>query len=268
METYKLYEGKLELKYLDSKHLYTVEEKPVESITGILKVISKPALIPWAVKETGDYLSRHLKPGTMLDEVSILRLISEAKKAHRITSGHAADIGTWAHEWFAKYFSGEKPPQPINPLLLQIVQGLKSFLGGRQVKVNSSERKLYSVEHRVAGTLDLDCYIDGKRTLVDFKTSSGIYPDMFVQLGGYDLLASEEDEFVALGKGEKYDPFVQHMIVNFKKQKEGVPDSETLFDPARDIKISKDVLNNKLGFLGALQLYRSLDGIKAETGLR
>ncbi len=268
METYKLYEGKLELNYLDSKHLYTVEGQPVDGVTTILKVIAKPALVPWAVKETGDYILKNVKPGVALDEVSLLKLVGDAKRAHRTKSDDAADIGTWAHEWFAKYFRGENPPKPVNPSLAQIVDGLLRFLRSHNVQVNSSERKLYSVEHRVAGTLDLDCYLDGKRTLLDFKTSSGVYPDMFIQCGAYDILATEEDEFVALGKGKKYDPFVQHAIVNFKKQKEGVPDSHTLFDPERDVKISTDVLNNKLGFLGALQLARSLDRIKEETGVR
>jgi hypothetical protein len=46
--------------------------------------------------------------------------------------------------------------------------------------------------NNVAGTADLFCELDGLRTIVDYKTSKGVYVDQLIQVGGgYRHLAVE-----------------------------------------------------------------------------
>lgn len=252
MEVFRLYENRLELKFDEDRHLYTVEGEPVESITGVLKVINKPALIPWAVSEAGKYLQKNMVPGQSLDEVQIKNLIDGAKKAHTMRSGSAADIGTMGHKWIEDFIKGENPPLPINEQLRGIATSFMNFAKGHKIEFLDSERKVYSIENRVAGTVDALLRLDGKLTLADWKTGSGIYPEYFLQMGGYDICITEEESFVASGKGEKFEEIQQHMIVNCAK------------DGSLKIALSDKVMEHKLGFLNALGLMRVLDVIKGE----
>jgi len=49
LSRHELYGGRIILEYDDDKHSYTVNGNYVPSVTGILNVIAKPALIPWAL---------------------------------------------------------------------------------------------------------------------------------------------------------------------------------------------------------------------------
>jgi CRISPR/Cas system-associated exonuclease Cas4 (RecB family) len=54
------------------------------------------------------------------------------------------------------------------------------------------EIKLCSPTLQLAGTADLLCRVDGKLTIMDWKTGKGIYPEMFLQLAAYALMYEEE----------------------------------------------------------------------------
>src|SRR5258706_9744366 len=63
----------------------------------------------------------------------------------------------------------------------------------------ASEQVIFSPTYRYAGTYDALLEIDGKRYIVDFKTTNagrkapqGIYPEYFIQLGAYALAREEE----------------------------------------------------------------------------
>lgn len=53
------------------------------------------------------------------------------------------------------------------------------------------EKMLVSEQYKYGGTLDLIAEIGGVPTLVDFKTSSGIYPEHYIQLAAYLQLTKE-----------------------------------------------------------------------------
>jgi len=50
---------------------------------------------------------------------------------------------------------------------------------------------LVSQTLKYGGTIDNYCELDGAFTLVDYKTSGGIYDEMFIQLAGYQHLLQE-----------------------------------------------------------------------------
>lgn len=259
MEAVVIYGGDIRLSMDPVKHLYSANGEVVKgSISGVGKIVNKPMLIPWAVKLTGEYILENLQPGVALDEVQIFDLVKEAKMQHRRKTDSAADIGTMGHEWIKQYFiamaEGAQPPSmPINDQLRNIVNTFLEWLGKHDIEVLEAERKLYSREHEIAGTVDCICIFDGKLTILDWKTGSGIYPEHFLQTGGYDICWTEEQTYLSQHKK----PFIadevsQHIIVNCSKTGELAS------------VITDEVERNKTGFMAALKLQQSIDSITEE----
>ncbi|WP_460909890.1 PD-(D/E)XK nuclease family protein, partial [Staphylococcus aureus] len=55
----------------------------------------------------------------------------------------------------------------------------------QDIKVIKAEQKLCSPKMKLAGTADLVCELNGKLTILDWKTGSGIYPEAVLQMGAY-----------------------------------------------------------------------------------
>lgn len=238
MEIYELYGGKVQLHYDDNKHLYMVDGYQADGVTSILKVINKPALVPWAVKCTTDYILSKLVAGKPLDEIEIKQLCDEAKKAHRNKTEEAADIGTYVHQWVEDFINGKNPAMPINE---QIRNGVEAFIKWKdehKVKFLSTEQKIYSKKYKYAGTYDFEAVIDGKTYLGDIKTSSGIYNEYFFQVAAYQHARQEEDPT------RNYHGVV---IVNCRK------------DGNLDVQTSTEFDKNFKAFMAALVLHRRLN---------
>ncbi len=236
LEEYPLYNGEIVLQFNSVRHQYFVGGEQVDGCTGILGAIAKPALIPWAVNCTVDYLKNNLKPGVALDEIQIKQMLFDAKKAHTIKRDAAGDIGTLIHQWCEDWIKGKKPPLPVNEKLRN---GCNAFLDWRQkhdVKFTESERKIYSRRYRYAGTLDAEGLVDGKLAIIDFKTGNAIYPEVRFQTAAYEAARREES-------GLKYTRWMIRL---------GKEDGE--FEPAEYGDIHKDFS----AFLGAFETYKRL----------
>ena len=196
-QEFKLYNDKLILTFDDTHHIYTVNGKTVYGVTSITGIIDKPALKYWAVNMGIEYLKENLKPGKALDEIEISTLLTEAKSAHTKRLSKAGDIGTLIHEWLGKYIKAriEKKPipkRPVNKEMQKAIDGFFSWARKNEVKLIASEQKVYSKRYGYAGTFDLFASVNGKKTIIDFKTSKEIYPEMFLQASAY-LQAKEEE---------------------------------------------------------------------------
>lgn len=192
--TWDLYDGTVELGFDPLKHVYTANDEQVAGVTTALSIINKPALIPWAVKETVEHIRNNLVPGEGLDELQINALLHEAKNARFKKSDGAKDAGTMIHNWIEDYLKGEEPELPVNETLNRAIKGFLKFW--KQIEDKTEivhiERPLCSMKYKYAGTPDLIARIDGKLTIVDWKSGSGIYPEHFVQMGGYAVAYEEE----------------------------------------------------------------------------
>lgn len=241
MNEYPLYGGDVMLQFRDDKHLYKVNGKRVDSITGILKVINKPALLYWGINMAIGHLQERLKPGVALDELEILELLENAKKAHRSTASRSATIGNLTHAWVSQHLKGEHPPTPTNPQVRAATEAFLRFAAEHDLKVTESERKLYSRELNVAGTADGYGTYNGEPVVFDLKTG-GIYDEALLQCGGYDVCLSEE-----LGI-----EFKHHLVISCQKN--------------GDLRwhLSDQTDRNRKGFVSALDLFRSLDGVSKE----
>ncbi|MCA9333680.1 PD-(D/E)XK nuclease family protein [Candidatus Saccharibacteria bacterium] len=191
-ESHVLYNGKVHLDFDPVKHVYKIDGDRAYGVTTALSVINKPFLIQWAAKQAADYVKATVVPGKPLDEVEIQQLVDGAKNAHRKTRDGAADMGTYIHNYIEAFVRGENPAKPINPKLAKVVNKFHEWWDTANVEIIKPERMLCSPTHMLAGTADLICKIDGKLTVVDWKTGSGIYPEMFLQLAAYALMLEEE----------------------------------------------------------------------------
>jgi hypothetical protein len=248
METYSLYNNTIELVFDPSKHVYTVDGEVVSGVTTVLKVISKPALVPWAAKMTAEHVDSVLKPGVALDELEIKQLVDDAKFAHRKKANTSANLGALAHSWFEDYFAGLNPDRPFNAELRNMTEAFLRFAKTHEIHPLTMEKRLYSPLHRVAGTADLTCMIEGEHAVADYKTGkSGIYPEHFIQMGAYDICLTEEQEFMGVDK-----PISRHILINANAKGE-------LY-----VGQSRNVQTNKNAFLSALELGRALEVIEAD----
>lgn len=198
METHSLYNGEIELCFNPKKHAYTVGDRIISSVTGIIKIIDKSGpLMWWAVNEARDYIKANLKPGEALDEIQITELAEGARKAHQKASGKAAGIGTLAHKYAEKYFTawldGTPSPQfPVNKEARVCVETFRDWLTKHSVYPIASEFKIYLRDPETAGTCDLEATIDNSHDIADFKTGKAIYPEMWLQLAAYWKAREEE----------------------------------------------------------------------------
>lgn len=151
---------------------YTADGERVPGVTTALGVLNKPQLVPWAN-----------------------RLGLEGIDSRAYTS-EAAAVGTLAHALIECDLKGEVPDlSDFTPAQLEramySVQGFREWRAMHTLEPILVEEKLVSETYQYGGTLDCLGTLDGVLTLVDLKTSSGVYPEHVYQLGGYYGLLKE-----------------------------------------------------------------------------
>jgi hypothetical protein len=219
-----LYNGAVTIKFSSADHLYFIEVDGVRymvpSVTNVLAIIHKPALVQWSANATVEYLRECVNPkylwdgsGTYVVPISEFeQLLQEARFNFRKISKTATDIGTMAHEWLEAYLkakinnhlSFEPIPIPESEKAWNCVQAALEWFEKHKFRPVSSERKIYSRQYNYAGTKDWDGYITGcgdpaccpfegeRFVLGDFKSSKNIYQEYRVQLAAYRHASEEE----------------------------------------------------------------------------
>lgn len=116
---------------------------------------------------------------------SFLKRLNEAYKAHKETKEEAGDIGTAAHEWTELFRKGKKPKIPEDKKVKNCVLAYLKWIDENKVKSHRSEFPIYSKKHDYAGIVDDEATVNGEFSVVDLKSSSGIYNDMRYQIAAY-----------------------------------------------------------------------------------
>jgi hypothetical protein len=231
----KLIFGK-ELVFDEKAHAYTWGDQFVPGVTTILGCINKPALMPWAVKMTRDYWLEALKSGRTDHD----KIHKESWNAHKKFSKAAADIGSNVHAYAEAALKGLPLPELLTDEAKRGAEAFHKWQNAHKIKLLASERRIFSLEHFYAGTADLIAEIDGEYCVGDFKTSSGIYPEMRLQTAAYQNAIQEEKGFQVQSR----------WIVRFDK-KTGEFEAKRFSDFDLDF----------MGFKSALGLHRALQSI-------
>lgn len=197
--------------YGRQSRFYEVETESGEkvlypSVTTVLQVIAKPALLGWAAKvertlciETAAQLYDDTHGTPKMSRVAYMASLEKrlgATKAHTRELEKAGDIGTGAHaliEWTMRKECGQKVgPEPIvSQESLIAFHEWQNWRESRKLKPRLIEQVVYSHEHCFAGTMDVFAEItvpelDGPvMALGDWKTGRAIYPESTLQNAAY-----------------------------------------------------------------------------------
>jgi hypothetical protein len=159
----------VDIEFSKGRHTYRVGGEYVPSVTTILGVINKPALMPWAAKEGARWFKRG---------------------AFRATSKEARDIGTAVHKWCEqainwKLGNGEEPTMLTDERAVSAIDGFRDWIAQNNIEWISSEERVYNRQYNYAGTVDAVAYVNDEFCVIDFKTSSGIWDEYFLQVAAY-----------------------------------------------------------------------------------
>ena len=109
----------------------------------------------------------------------------------------AGETGTICHGLIEQHFTGEMfniYEYPADALTVAKVAyaGFESFISTNDMVMEESEIPVVHEKLLYGGTIDWVGNMNGERVLVDFKTSSGIYPSHIIQLAAYRELYHEQ----------------------------------------------------------------------------
>jgi len=238
----ELYNGEVELLFDDKKHVYTVANEIVPSVTGITGIIDKSGpLMWWGIGQCIDWIKENMANTDLTDEVAAKAFWHDAHRAHFRASKTATDIGHMAHEWIEKCLNPIEatPSMPVNKQLLATVESWLAWADEVDLQPVDTEFKVYSRDYKYAGTCDYDGLINGERCICDWKTGKAVYPEHRLQTAAYQI-AREEELSVE---------YQARWIVVLPK--DGGDIITERIDPS-------DYSRDAEGFLGALNLYRAI----------
>jgi hypothetical protein len=165
----------------------TGKKTRVTSVTTLLNLLAKPALVRWAARTAADYAVDHW------DDLGAMSLTDRQKQiaaAPDQSRNEKAASGTAIHALAESMLAGR--PIDVPPDLLPKVEGLARWWERSGLTLVASERRVWSDEDddlglcAFAGTLDiLATHPTRGLGLLDIKTGAGVYGDMAVQLAGY-----------------------------------------------------------------------------------
>ena len=154
-------------------------------VTTALNVISKPALVPWAIRETTNKMRAVMEASvnTTIDPVWIEEALQQAKNYPDEARDAAAAKGTAIHEAIYNWETiGERPNDAVAN---QAVQAYDAWRTTVAMEVVASELTVWSPSDKYAGTIDQVCRnSNGHWSVIDFKTG-GAYPEAALQVAAY-----------------------------------------------------------------------------------
>lgn len=154
---------------------YFVDDKPYVSVTNVLKVLDKPALMYWFGQ--GVYHAMVLDP--TLGE-------KEALSAPYRVSERAMNRGTTVHSVIEAFKAGApriKTIETIQPY----VDAFYRWFDDYNPTIVENEKTVVSHAYRYAGTIDMIANLNGENVVIDIKTNKdgNVYPEAFLQVSAY-----------------------------------------------------------------------------------
>lgn len=170
----------------------------VPGVTTLLsKGLPKPALVNWAARTAAEYAVDNWES---LSSAPISERLDQIRNAPNASKNAAALRGTKLHD--AAQQLQEQGVVDVDPEQLPLVESYLKFCVDWDLHAEHVESAVYSVTHGYAGTLDLIATLcDGRRWLLDLKTSKGVYGDMALQQAAYrfaEFLAVSETEHIRM----------------------------------------------------------------------
>lgn len=159
-------------------YVHPLTGEAVPSVTTLINVIHKPALVPWKAKMAAEYAVKNWEMLSGLPESERVPLIREA--ADRYAS-RASDHGTLIHEICDAWATGKPYPNWSSKADSSMNQFIE-FLTAIRPRFVENEFTVWSRQYGYAGTADALLDIGGEMVLADWKTGARVYPEVGLQL--------------------------------------------------------------------------------------
>ncbi|MCX4363496.1 MAG: hypothetical protein OSJ74_08960 [Clostridia bacterium] len=167
----------------------------VPGATTVTGLLNKPALVKWANNlglqgiDSSKYVDKAARVGTLIHALVEAHITGKKADLSDYTDleKEMADVG------FKKYLDWEKQHK-VEPIF--------------------NEKQFVSEKYKYGGTLDFYCKVDGKLTLIDFKSGKGIFNEHFLQVSSYANLLTENkykvEQIMILNIGRNEDEPFDH----------------------------------------------------------
>lgn len=189
-ETYWFYNGEVQLRFDKRDHIYYRVDKvdendqlvKVEGVSTVCHILDKShALIPWAVKKMAAKIFQTVPitvtksgvPAVIMKQDEFDQLIIAAKSAHKEILEDAGDVGHAAHDWIEQQIKRalEEGHNRVNELFVLdplpedqraalCCMAALNWMELHNVRWIATEKKVYSLEHGYAGTMDGTALVD------------------------------------------------------------------------------------------------------------
>ena len=228
----------VQLVCTNNKHEYKIGDSPDlhPSVTGILNVLNKPFLVPWAAKEAANKIKGYLKAHAVnrcLTAEEIDQLVEAGRKEHEVKKEAAADLGTRAHKAIDQIIRGEKPE--VDDDIKPCVDAFLDWYRNANIRIALGDTKIGSMAHGYGGSLDAMGFQGDLPVILDWKTSNAISDTYAYQVAAYGQAFMETYGVQA----------VDYYILRLGKTK-----------PEFEVRKLKNPYLSFRGFLHALSLYR------------
>jgi hypothetical protein len=133
---------------------YSVNGKKYPTVTTILGILEKPALVQWSANMTVQYIRENLAELTTPDQIEYH--LKKAKTAYRTISKQAMDTGSIVHDAIHCYLSGGKPESIIgdNDKATNSFLAFLTWADKVKLKPIALEKVLIDQVNEIGGTCD------------------------------------------------------------------------------------------------------------------
>jgi hypothetical protein len=171
------------------KSVYTVNGKEYDRVTNILNVVGKPALVPWAIRETTNKMRAVMESsmGTTIDPVWVNEALQAAKDYPDEARDAAAERGNEIHAAIHDYVvHGVDADHPdFDEGITTCIHAYQAWANTTAMEAAANEFTVWSDRDGYAGTIDEVCIKpNGHWSIVDFKTGRA-YLEHTLQVAAY-----------------------------------------------------------------------------------
>ena len=206
----------------------------IPSVTRIIDSCFPKHLTDWAAKAAADaYLDNWNSSMEVHDKYELM------VNAHKKLGEEAANIGSAVHRWLRLYIDEAQPEEFTSPEGGEkCIEAFLEWEKTRQIRWQESERLVFFAPRalRYAGTADALAEIDGKKFVVDFKTSKKIYKSYYLQVAAYAAALNEE---LGLIGEDRYEGMILRLdkeTGKFQEKAFDITDSVPIFWMCLDLK--------------------------------
>lgn len=161
---------------------YWLNGRPFLSVTEILKIIDKPALMYWFGKEV--YYA-------MLQDPTLAE--RDALAAPYKKSDKAKSRGSTIHSIVEAYKTTGDQIETVPEDLREYAGAFYDFMRDVKPEILFNEKSLVSEKWGIAGTLDMYAKIGDRNFIVDVKTGKDIYMEAGLQMSAYAEMMMDND---------------------------------------------------------------------------